>query len=67
MVEAVDAPQTLFRAPLTPGVEVQGQNLAKTLSAIKIYAYAKFHQDWSDGLDFYRVQIYIYCSLDIRL
>jgi hypothetical protein len=23
-VEAVDAPQTLFRAPLTPGVRVQG-------------------------------------------
>ncbi len=24
MVEAVDAPKTLFRAPLTPGVGVQG-------------------------------------------
>jgi hypothetical protein len=23
-VEAIDAPQTLFRAPLTPGVGVQG-------------------------------------------
>ena len=50
MVEAVDAPQTLFRAPLTPGVGVQGQNHFKNLSAIKIYTYAKFHPDWSDGL-----------------
>jgi hypothetical protein len=57
--EAVDAPQTLFRAPLTPGVRVQGWNLAKNLSAIKIYSYAKFHQGQSDGLDFYRVRIYI--------
>ncbi len=60
MVEAVDAPQTLFRAPLTPGVGVQGWNYFKNLSAIKIYSYAKFHADWSDGLDFYRVRIYIY-------
>jgi hypothetical protein len=42
-------PQTLFRAPLAPGVGVQGWNLAKNLSAIKIYYYAKFHQDQSDG------------------
>ena len=55
MVEAVDAPQTLFRAPLTLGVGVQGRNLSKNLSGIKIYSYAKFHPDWSDGLDFYRV------------
>ena len=65
-VEAVDAPHTLFRAPLTPGVGVQGQNLSKNLSAIKIYSYAKFHPDWSDGLDFYRVRIYIFCALYIR-
>ena len=58
--EAVDAPQTLFRAPLTPGVGVQGQNLSKNLSAIKIYSYAKFHSDWSDSLDFYKVRTYIY-------
>ena len=57
-VEAVDAPQTLFRAPLTPGVGVQGRNYFKNLSAIKIYSYAKFHPDWSDGLDFYKVRIY---------
>ncbi len=66
MVEAVDAPHTLFRAPLTPGVGVQGRNLSKNLSAIKIYSYAKFHPDWSDGLDFYRVRIYIFCALYIR-
>ncbi len=42
MVLAVDAPQTLFRAPLTLGVGVQGWNIAKNLSAIKIYSYAKF-------------------------
>jgi hypothetical protein len=60
MVEAVDAPQTLFRATLTPGVGVQGRNLAKNLSTIKIYSFAKFHQYWSDGLGFYNKQIYIY-------
>jgi hypothetical protein len=66
MVEAVDAPQTLFRAPLTLGVGVQGWNLAKNLSAIKIYSYAKFYWDWSNSLDFYRVRIYIFCALYIR-
>ncbi len=59
-VEAVDAPHTCFRAPLTPGVGVQGRNYFKNLSAIKIYTYAKFHPDWSDSLDFYKVRIYIY-------
>jgi hypothetical protein len=58
-----------FRAPLTLGVGVQGRNYFKNLSAIKIYTYAKFHPDWSDGLDFYKVRIYIYiyCALYIRL
>jgi hypothetical protein len=56
-----------FRAPLTPGVGVQGRNYFKNLSAIKIYTYAKFHPDWSDGLDFYKVRIYIFCALYIRL
>ena len=59
-VEAVDAPQTLFRAPLTTGVGVESRNHFKNLFAIKIYSYAKFHPDWSDGLDFYKVRIYIY-------
>ncbi len=66
-VEAIDAPQTLFRAPLTPGVEVQGQNHFKNLFTIKIYYYAKFHPDWSDSFDFYKVRIYIFCVLYIRL
>ncbi len=65
-VEAVDAPQTLFRAPLTPGVGVQSRNHFKNLFAIKIYSYAKFHPDWSDGSDFYKVRIYIFCALYIR-
>jgi hypothetical protein len=46
MIETVDAPQTLFRAPLTLSVGVQGRNLAKNLSAIKmpnLLSYAKFH------------------------
>ena len=54
------------RPPLTPGVGVQGRNHFKNLSAIKIYNYAKFHLDWSDGLDFYKVRIYIFCALYIR-
>ncbi len=45
---------------MTPGVGVQGRNHFKNLSAIKIYTYAKFHPDWSDSLDFYKVRIYIY-------
>jgi hypothetical protein len=65
-VEAIDAPQTLFRAPLTLGVGVQGQNHFKNLFAIKIYSYAKFHPDWSSSLDFYKVRIYIFCALYIR-
>jgi hypothetical protein len=60
-------PIPCFRAPLTPGVRVQGRNYFKNLSAIKIYTYAKFHPDWSDGLDFYKVRtnIYIYFVLYI--
>ena len=60
-------PIPCFRAPLTPGVGLQGRNYFKNLSAIKIYTYAKFHPDWSDGLDFYKVRIYIFCALYIRL
>ncbi len=60
-------PIPCFRAPLTPGVGVQGRNYFKNLSAIKIYTYAKFHPDWSDSLDFYKVRIYIFCALYIRL
>ncbi len=66
-------PIPCFRPPLTVGVRVQGRNYFKNLSTIKIYTYAKFHPDWSDGLDFYKVRIYIYiyiyiyCALYIRL
>ncbi len=59
-------PIPCFRAPLTPGYGVQGRNYFTNLSAIKIYTYAKFHPDWSDGLDFYKVRIYIFCALYIR-
>jgi hypothetical protein len=59
-------PIPCFRAPLTSGVGVQGRNYFKNLSTIKIYTYAKFHPDWSDGLDFYKVRIYIFCALYIR-
>ncbi len=47
MIEAVDALQTLFRAPWPGGLGVLGPNLANNLSTIKIYSYAKFHQDRS--------------------
>jgi hypothetical protein len=61
-------PRPCLGPPLTLGVRVQGQNHFKNLSAIKIYSHAKFHPDWSDGLDFYKVRIYIYifCALYIR-
>jgi hypothetical protein len=60
-------PIPCFRAPLSPGVGVQGRNYFKNLSAIKIYTYAKFHPDWSDALDFYKVRIYIFCALYLIL
>ena len=63
-------PIPCFRAPLTPGVGVQGRNYFKNLSTIKIYNCAKFHPDWSDSLAFYKVRtyiyIYIFCALYIR-
>jgi hypothetical protein len=54
MVEAEEAGQTLFWAPLTPGVGVWGCNPAMKISCIEEYLHAKFHQDWCSGLDFYR-------------
>jgi hypothetical protein len=53
MVEAAEAGQTLFIAPLTPGVGVWGSNPAKNISSIEEYLHAKFHQDRCSGLDFY--------------
>jgi hypothetical protein len=52
-VEAAEAGQTLFRAPLTPGVGVWGCHPARNLSHIEEYLHAQFHQDRCSGLDFY--------------
>jgi hypothetical protein len=53
MAEATEARQILFRAPLTPGVGVWSRILAMNLLPIEEYTHAKFHWDWSSGLDFY--------------
>ncbi len=53
MVESAEAGQMLFRAPLTLGVRVWVCNSATNLSRIEEYPNAKFHHDWSSGLDFY--------------
>ncbi len=52
-VTAVDALQTLFRAPLTPGVHTGGQNIAYDLALVKVGSHTKFGEDWSNGVDFY--------------
>ncbi len=49
-VAAVDALQTLFRAPLTPGVHPGGQNIAYDLALVKLGPHTKFGEDWSNGL-----------------
>jgi hypothetical protein len=49
-VAAVDALQTLFRAPLTPGVHSGGQNIAYDLALVKLGPHTKFGDDWSIGL-----------------
>jgi hypothetical protein len=62
MVEAVDALQTLFRAPLTSGVQA-----IYDLALVKLRPHAKFGEDWSNGVDFYtehtnkhtRIHLYI--------
>jgi len=53
MVAAVDALQTLFRAPLTPGVHPGGRNIAYDLALVKLGPHTKFGEDWSNGVDFY--------------
>ena len=53
MVAAVDALQTLFRAPPDPGVHPGGRNIAYDLALVKLGAHAKFGEDWSNGVDFY--------------
>ncbi len=52
-VAAVDALQTLFRAPLTPGAHPGGRNIAYDLALVKLGAHAKFGEDWCNGVDFY--------------
>ncbi len=66
-VVAVDAIQTLFRAPLTPGVHPGGRNIAYDLALVKLGPHTKFGEDWSNGVDFYtghtnthtQIQLYI--------
>jgi hypothetical protein len=64
MVVAVDALQTLFRAPLTPGVHPGGQNIAYDLALVKLGPYTKFGEDWSKSVYFYarhtHTQIHLY-------
>ncbi len=70
MVEAAEALQALFRAPLW-GVRLWGQIPVKNLSPIEEYPYAKFHWDWSSALDFYsrytRTYTHTHWLLIIRL
>jgi len=61
-VETVDFLQTLFSAPLTLGVHPGGQNIAYDLALVKLSPHTKFGEDWSNGVDFYRVRIYICCD-----
>jgi hypothetical protein len=49
-VAAVDALQTLFRAPLTPGVHPGGRNIAYDLALVKLGPHTKFGEDWSNGM-----------------
>jgi hypothetical protein len=44
-VEAVDSLQTLFRAPLTPGVHPGGLNIAYDLALVKLGPHTKFGED----------------------
>ena len=71
MVAAVDALQTLFRAPLTPGVHPGGRNIAYDLALVKLGPHAKFGEDWSNGVDFYsghtHTQTHTDSTLYIRL
>jgi len=52
-VAAVDVFQTLFRAPLTPGVHPGGGIIAYDLALVKLGPHTKFGEDWSKGVDFY--------------
>ena len=52
-VAAVGALQTLFRAPLTPGVHPGGRNIAYDLALVKLGPHDKFGEDWTNCVDFY--------------
>jgi len=52
-VAAVDALQTLFRAPLTLGVHPGGWNIAYDLALVKLGPHTKFGEDWANSVDFY--------------
>ena len=56
MVAAVDALQTLFRAPLTLGVHPRGRNIAYDLALGKLGPHTKFGEDWSNGLAVHWIQ-----------
>ena len=57
---AVDALQTLFRAPLTPKVHPGGQNIAYDLALVKLGPHTKFGEDWSNGLAVHWIHTYIH-------
>ena len=57
-VAAVDALQTLFRAPLTPGVHPGGRNIAYDLALVKLGPHTKFGEDWSNGLAVHWIHTY---------
>jgi hypothetical protein len=55
-VAAVDALQTLFRAPWPLGVHPGGQNIAYDLALLKLGPHTKFGEDWSNGLAVHLIQ-----------
>jgi hypothetical protein len=48
-VAAVEALQTLFRAPPDPGGPPRGWNIAYDLALVKLGPHTKFGEDWSNG------------------
>ncbi len=55
-VAAVDALQTLFRAPLTPGVHPGGRNISYDLALVKLGPHTKFGEGWSNSLAVHWIQ-----------
>ena len=54
MAVAPETPCTLYTHSIPGGWEVLGRNTPKNLPALEDHLHAKFHQDLSIGLDFYR-------------